>query len=69
MDPEKIAHALGRIEAKLDNLVDDQASRDEDHFRLELRIRKLEQFKAWLIGIGAASGAATSTLLNKLGLS
>ena len=65
---DDLIRALGRIEGKLDGLSADIKTGEGDRKDLETRVRKLEQFKSWLIGIGAASGAATSTLLNKLGI-
>lgn len=64
---DDLMRALGRIEAKLDAINARQQEIKEDVEDIETRVRTLENFKAWLAGIGVASGAVTSYLLKKLG--
>jgi len=54
-----VARALGRIEGKLDDLLD---SREDQ----EKRIRALESKSAWMAGAAAAVGAVAGILWNIL---
>ena len=57
--------ALGRLEGKVDSLIQGQAAQGERLNAHDKRIRDLEQSKAWFYGVSAAFGAAAS-LLSKL---
>lgn len=53
---------MGRLEGKVDALTTMLETSQKSGVQLELRVRKLEQFRAWLLGIAFAGGAAGSAL-------
>ena len=53
---------LGRLEGKVDSLIQSQAAQGEKLTAHDARLRKLEQSKAWFYGVTAAVGASTSLL-------
>ncbi len=55
--------AIGRIEGKLDNLSVQQQRVVEMVDGIEKRVNALEQSKAWMLGVGAASGALASFIV------
>ena len=63
---EEILVALGRLEGKMDALINRQSLVDEELSRQEKRIRTLEQSKSWVLGAAAMVGAAVSLLVKYL---
>lgn len=57
---------LGRLEGKVDTLLANQASQANTIKELEIRVGKLENYKAYLVGISATIGALMSWLINYL---
>lgn len=53
----EIHRSVGRIEGKLDTLMDDLSGRDERTGRLEGRVRTVENRQHWYSGAGAVLGA------------
>ena len=54
--------ALGRLEGKVDALIQGQAAQGEKLNAHDKRIRELEQAKSWLLGIAAAAGSGASVI-------
>ncbi len=52
--------ALGRLEGKVDALIQGQAAQGEKLNAHDKRIRQLEQSKSWFLGIAAAAGSGAS---------
>lgn len=50
---EEILIALGRLEGKVDAMMTSLRIQEEELKKLDVRIRELEQSKAWLIGAAA----------------
>lgn len=50
---EEILLALGRLEGKVDSMMTSLRIQQEELQRLDVRIRHLEQSKAWLLGAAA----------------
>jgi hypothetical protein len=50
---EEILLALGRLEGKVDAMMTSLRIQQEELQRLDVRIRHLEQSKAWLLGAAA----------------
>lgn len=50
---EEILLALGRLEGKVDAMMTSLRIQQEELQRLDVRIRQLEQSKAWLLGAAA----------------
>ena len=59
MDSELML-ALGRLEGKVDALIQGQAAQGEKLNAHDKRIRQLEQSKSWLLGVAAAAGSGAS---------
>ena len=62
---------LGRMEGKLDALVESVAKHAEDdkevHHDAETRLRSLERWRAYIVGLGAATGMAGTKLIALIG--
>ncbi len=58
--------ALGRLEGKVDSLIQGQAAQGEKLNAHDKRIRDLEQSKAWFYGVSATVGAGASVLCKLL---
>lgn len=56
-----IHRSLGRVEGKLDTLLDAMTP-------LEKRVRSLERSRAWVMGCAAVIGAGVTAFLQKAGL-
>mgnify|MGYP003141145499 CR=1 FL=1 len=52
--------AIGRLEGKVDSILATMRQHGEEIDRLDLRVRRLEQSKAWMLGAAAVVGATTS---------
>lgn len=50
---EEILIALGRLEGKVDAMMTSLRIQEEELKKLDVRIRELEQSKAWLLGAAA----------------
>lgn len=50
---EEVLIALGRLEGKVDAMMNALRSQQEELHRLDVRVRDLEQSKAWLLGAAA----------------
>ena len=50
---EEVLIALGRLEGKVDAMMTSLRIQQEELQRLDVRVRDLEQSKAWLIGAAA----------------
>jgi hypothetical protein len=61
---EQIFLALGRLEGKVDALMHRSMQIEEHLDNQDKRIRSLEQYKHFLLGISAAVGAASSFIIN-----
>lgn len=59
----QIMRALGRIEGKVDSLVDSFRRLRADHEAVEGRVRHLENWKWYILGIAASVGAVASLLV------
>jgi len=57
----EIMRALGRIEGKLDGVVASQVRLRGDHEAVEGRVRTLENWRWYIIGIAAAVGGLIAT--------
>ncbi len=57
---------LGRMEAKIDSLIDLYRANAEHHEDYEKRIEALEAAKAWVLGAAAAAGAFSAFLFKYL---
>lgn len=57
-----IMHMLGRLEGKLDGILNKQAEQDHRLNTHSDRLTRLEKSKMWLIGAAAGVGAAVSYL-------
>jgi len=66
MPDKDIMLALGRLEGKVDALIQGQAAQGEKLNKHDERIRALEHYKAWIMGGAAAAGAVTSLLVRFL---
>lgn len=64
MDSEKLAHALGRMEAKLETMHDDILDGRATASSLSSRIASLEHFRTWVKG-GAALAVSGVALAAK----
>lgn len=58
---EEILLAIGRLEGKVDAMLTMVRMQEEEIRRHDERIRELEHSKAFLMGISALAGGATST--------
>lgn len=56
--------AIGRLEGKLDSLLQVRAQHQQDIKELDDRVRTLEHARAFIIGGAGAVSAAVSLLLN-----
>lgn len=61
MDEEAVI--LGRLEAKVDTIIENQKEMRESHGDLELRVRGLENARAKLLGIAMAGAGLISLLI------
>lgn len=59
---ERILIELGRVQGMLEGLVHEQRGTTRDVQALEVRTRKLEQGRAWLLGAGAVCGTVASLI-------
>lgn len=50
---EEVLIALGRLEGKVDSMMTSLRVQQEELQRLDVRVRDLEQSKAWLLGAAA----------------
>jgi hypothetical protein len=50
---EEVLIALGRLEGKVDAMMTSLRIQQEELQRLDVRVRELEQSKAWLLGAAA----------------
>jgi len=63
---EQIFLALGRLEGKVDSLMHRSVQIEEHLDNQDKRIRNLEHYKHFLLGISAAVGAGSSFLMNMI---
>jgi hypothetical protein len=63
-DTENILLALGRLEGKVESLINMQRSHDENLESLEQRVRILEQGKAYIYGGAAVIGSLVAALMS-----
>lgn len=63
-DTENILLALGRLEGKVESLINMQRSHDENLESLEQRVRILEQGKAYIYGGAAVIGSAVAAIMS-----
>ena len=61
-----ILMALGRLEGKVDCLIQGQEAQGEKLNAHDERIRALEHYKAWIMGGAACAGAAASLIVKFL---
>ena len=66
MPDKDIMLALGRLEGKVDALIQGQAAQGEKLNKHDERIRALEHYKSWIMGGAAVTRAATSLLVKFL---
>lgn len=64
---ETLFLTLGRLEGKVDTLLSLQKVQEEQIKEHDLRIRSLENSKAFLMGISAIIGAAVSAAFSLMG--
>lgn len=65
---EEILLALGRLEGKVDSMMTALRSHQEELQRLDVRVRHLEQSKAWMIGAAAIIAFVAGSVMNYLPL-
>ena len=62
---------LGRVEGKLDSLIDTVSIhvQDDKQFQndMEQRVGGLERWRAYIVGLGAAAGMAGTKLISLIG--
>lgn len=56
----QVMRALGRIEGKVDSLHESVKRLREDHMTVETRVRFLENWRWYVLGIAASVGVAAS---------
>ena len=64
----QILLALGRLEGKVDAMLTHQQLQGEELEKHDLRIRKLEQGRSWLLGAAAVIASAFTFIATKLGV-
>jgi len=64
---ENITFILGRLEGKVDSLLSSSRKQSDELAKQDIRIRKLEAYKAYLLGIAVAVAAVASLLNHFLG--
>ena len=65
-ETNQIMIALGRLEGKVESLLQMQRAHSEDIEKLDKRVRDLEHNRSWMMGAAAAIGAAASIVVNFL---
>lgn len=58
--------ALGRIEAKVDSVFPTMARQRADHEELEQRVRSLENWRWYVVGIALAGATAAGLILEHI---
>lgn len=59
-DQQDLLLAIGRLEGKVDSIITAMRQHGEEIERIDHRVRKLEQSKAWMLGAAAVVGAVSS---------
>lgn len=57
-DNDDLYQTVGRVEGKLDSLIDMVKQHIEDDKKVEVRIRSLEKWRAAMLAVGAVAGGA-----------
>lgn len=65
-DGSTLLLSIGRLEGKLDGIVNNLNSQSKNVSDLNERISKLEIAKAWMVGAAAVSGGSVAGLLTLL---
>lgn len=65
--PEDITFVLGRLEGKVDSLLAISRQQSESIEKHDVRIRKLEHYRAYLLGITVAIATAASFIIHLIG--
>ena len=66
-DQQDLLLAIGRLEGKVDSILATMRQHGEEIERIDNRVRKLEQSKAWLLGGAAVIGAVSSYFFRFIG--
>ncbi len=66
MHESELLLAIGRLEGKMDALIQMQRTQEEQIKLHDERLRELEHSKAFLMGIAALAGAASSFLFSTM---
>jgi hypothetical protein len=61
--PSNVERSIGRLEGKLDSLIDLLTNQNRDIQAIHLRVDALEKGKSWAIGAASGGFAVISTLL------
>ena len=67
-DQRDLLLALGRLEGKVDSILATMGQHGEELSKLDNRLRKLEQSKAWMLGAAAVVGALSSSFFRFFGV-
>tara|TARA_R110000824_G_scaffold400879_1_gene609714 strand:- start:787 stop:1008 length:222 start_codon:yes stop_codon:yes gene_type:complete len=68
-DPQQgLLLAIGRLEGKVDSILATMRQHGEEIERIDNRVRKLEQSKAWMLGAAAVAGAMSSYFFRFIGV-
>ena len=65
-DQNDIRFILGRLEGKVDSLINQIGSQGRALYNHETRIQELEKSKAWVLGVSAACSGGIAILFNFL---
>lgn len=60
---ESLAVLIGRVDGKVDLVIQQLSKMDTRHENLEGRVRSLERWRAYMMGAAAVTGAASSKLV------
>ena len=66
-DQQDLLLAIGRLEGKMDSILATMRQYGEEIERIDNRVRKLEQSKAWMLGAAAVIGALSSFFFRFIG--
>lgn len=61
-DNDDLYQTVGRVEGKLDSLIDMVKQHIEDDKKVEVRIRSLEKWRAMMLAVGAVAGGAAGKI-------
>jgi hypothetical protein len=61
---DEISHTIGRMESKLDHLVSSHEAIAERFEKHDERLKEIEGYKHWLMGVAAAAAVAFSLVID-----